>query len=90
LNCELRIRNGEFAIRNSQFLIPSLPSAICNLLKEIVMGAYDLEEVVRRWQQGRLTTEQAVGQMLLLLCGFEERLQELERRFAAEAKRGAP
>lgn len=54
------------------------------------MGAYDLAEVVRRWRQGRLTTEQAVGQMLLLLCGFEERLQELERRSAAEAKRGAP
>ncbi len=54
------------------------------------MGTYELEEIIRRWQQGRLTTEQAVGQILLLLRGFEARLRELERRSAAEAKGGGP
>jgi hypothetical protein len=75
--------NGELRVRNLQ-------SAICNLLRETLMGTYGLEEVTRRWQQGRLTTERAVGQILLLLRVFEERLREMERRLGPESGRGAP
>ena len=54
------------------------------------MGTYGLEKVSRRWQQSRLTTEQAVGQVLLLLRALEERLRALERRLGPGPERGAP
>ena len=44
------------------------------------MGTYGLEGVVRAWEQERLTTEQAIGQTLLLLRELEERLRYTERR----------
>lgn len=44
------------------------------------MGTYSLEGVVRAWEQERLTTEQAIGQILLLLQELEERLRSTERR----------
>ena len=47
------------------------------------MGTYGLKEVIRRWEQGRLTTEQAIGQLLLLLCAVEERLVALENRLSS-------
>lgn len=43
------------------------------------MSTYGLAEVIQRWRQGTLTTEQAIGQILLLLQIVEERLRELER-----------
>lgn len=42
------------------------------------MGTYGLDEVIRRWGQGALTAEQAIGQILLLLQVVEERLRYLE------------
>lgn len=42
------------------------------------MGTYGLDGVLTEWKQGTLTTEQAVGQMLLLLKQLEERVRELE------------
>ena len=47
------------------------------------MGAYKLEEVIRLWDLGKLTTEQAIGQILMLIKERDERLQELEGRVAA-------
>ncbi len=44
------------------------------------MGTYGLEGVIRAWAQGRLTTEQAIGQILLLLQELEERIRSAERR----------
>ena len=41
---------------------------------------YGLEGVLRRWEVGKLTTEQAIGQLLLLLRQLDERVQELENR----------
>ncbi len=43
------------------------------------MGVYSLEEIIRRWQQGDLTAEQAIGQLLQLVRELEARLAELER-----------
>ena len=43
------------------------------------MGTYGLEGVLREWQTGNLTTEQAVGQILLLLQDLERRVAELEK-----------
>ncbi len=42
------------------------------------MGTYGLDGVLTEWKQGTLTTEQAVGQMLLLMKQLEERVRELE------------
>ena len=44
------------------------------------MGTYGLEGVLSAWKIGKLTTEQAVGQILQLLLEFDGRLAELERR----------
>lgn len=50
------------------------------------MGIYSLEELIRRWQTGDLTTEQAIGQILLLLKELARRVSELEQSRARQAK----
>lgn len=49
------------------------------------MSTYDLDEMIKRWAQDKLTTEQAVGQILLYLQGVVQRLGKIER--FAEAQR---
>lgn len=44
------------------------------------MGTYGLEGVILAWERGQLTTEQAIGQVLLLLQELEEQLRRVERR----------
>lgn len=44
------------------------------------MGTYGLEGVIRAWEREELTTEQAIGQILLLLQELEERIHGIERR----------
>ena len=44
------------------------------------MSTYGLEEVIQRWSAEKLTVEQAIGQILLLIREMDERLQELENR----------
>jgi len=44
------------------------------------MGTYGLEGVIHAWEQEQLTTEQTIGQILLLLQELEEHLRRLERR----------
>ena len=44
------------------------------------MGTYGLEGVIRAWEREQLTTEQAIGQILLLLQKLEERIHSIERR----------
>ncbi len=44
------------------------------------MGTCGLEGVLTMWKAGKLTNEQAIGQMLQLLEIIERRLGELERR----------
>jgi hypothetical protein len=48
--------------------------------QEGVMGTYGLEGVIRAWELEKLTTEQAVGQILQIIVGLEERLRDLEHR----------
>lgn len=51
------------------------------------MGTYGLQELIRRWGRDQLTTEQAIGQILLLLVELDKRLQKLERRRESPPKR---
>jgi hypothetical protein len=44
------------------------------------MGTYGLEGVIRAWEREQLTSEQAIGQILLLLQELEERMHRIERR----------
>jgi hypothetical protein len=43
------------------------------------MSNYNLDELITRWEHEKVTTEQAVGQALLLLRSLVERVEELER-----------
>jgi len=47
------------------------------------MSAYKLEELMRLWAASKVTTEQAIGQILQLIKERDERLQELEGRVSA-------
>jgi len=51
------------------------------------MGTYGLPELIRRWGREQLTTEQAIGQILLLLVELDKRLRKLERRRESLSKR---
>lgn len=42
------------------------------------MSAYDLDTVLKKWERDELSTEQAVGQILLLLQTILHRLGRLE------------
>ena len=54
------------------------------------MGTYGLEGVMTRWKAGKLSNEQAIGQILQLLEIVEQRLNEAERRERARRERQAP
>ena len=43
------------------------------------MSNYNLDELIIRWEHEKVTTEQVVGQMLLMLRSLAERVEELER-----------
>jgi hypothetical protein len=42
------------------------------------MSAHELEKVIKLWELEKLTVEQAIGQILLLIKERDERLRELE------------
>ncbi|MCI0395596.1 MAG: hypothetical protein L0332_01980 [Chloroflexi bacterium] len=46
------------------------------------MGSYNLPEIIQMWEHDKLTTEQAVGQLLLQLQELAERVGQLEQRVA--------
>jgi hypothetical protein len=50
------------------------------------MSAYKLKDVIRMWELGELTTEQAIGQILMLIQERDKRLRELEGRVSALRK----
>jgi len=52
------------------------------------MSTYGLERVIHMWSVDKLTAEQAIGQILLLMQEMEERVKELERRADAQRVRG--
>jgi hypothetical protein len=45
------------------------------------MGNYNLDELITLWEREKLTTEQAVGQILLMLRALSEQIRDLERRW---------
>ncbi len=43
------------------------------------MGSYTLDEVIKRWTRADMTTEQVVGQTLLILQDIARRVGTLEK-----------
>ncbi|MDA0243640.1 MAG: hypothetical protein OT477_09515 [Chloroflexi bacterium] len=44
------------------------------------MSAYDFETVLKKWEKGELTAEQAIGQVLQLIQVMTNRVGLLERQ----------
>ena len=44
------------------------------------MGTYPIETIIREWTKGKLTNEQAIGQVLQLIQELQTRLKEIETR----------
>ncbi len=54
------------------------------------MGTYPLETLIRKWGLSELTTEQTIGQILLILQELIRRVEALEeRREEAHRKRSS-
>lgn len=54
------------------------------------MSAYPFDELLRLWAQGKLTTEQAVGQILQHVQELQKRVGRLERRLSPTRESLAP
>jgi hypothetical protein len=50
------------------------------------MSSYNLNQLIKKWTKEELTTEQAVGQLLLQLQALSTRLGTLEKRFEKNRK----
>lgn len=48
------------------------------------MGSYSLGAILQKWEKGELSTEQAVGQTLLVVQELSDRVGNLERRIIGE------
>jgi hypothetical protein len=44
------------------------------------MGTYSLEHIIQEWGKGKLTEEQVVGQILLIIQGIQKQLALVESR----------
>jgi hypothetical protein len=50
------------------------------------MSSYNLEQIIRKWTKEELTTEQAIGQILLQMQLLSVRVGTLEKRFEKKRK----
>lgn len=64
----------------TRFYLSNRYTVTCENLEGWSMGNYTLDELINRWEREKLTTEQVVGQMLLILRSLTERVRDLERR----------
>jgi hypothetical protein len=93
---------GDF-LPQSAVLIISLASAVtfwhfqwkrhfCFMDKQLhwraFMSAYDLKQIVRMWEREKLTSEQAIGQILLQTQILSERIGVLEQYVSEMKGRG--
>ncbi len=50
------------------------------------MSSYNLNQLIKMWAQEELSTDQAVGQMLLQMQALSARIGELEKRLEQNRK----
>lgn len=46
------------------------------------MGTYSLEYVIQGWKKGKLSAEQVIGQILLMIQEIRRQLAQIEARLA--------
>lgn len=63
----------------ARFYLGNRYTVTCENMEGWPMGNYTLDELITRWEREKLTTEQVVGQMLLILRSLTERVRDLER-----------
>jgi hypothetical protein len=54
------------------------------------MGTYSLETLIRKWGLNELTTEQAIGQIFLILQSLVRRVEALEGRGEGPRRKRSP
>jgi hypothetical protein len=56
------------------------------------MGTYSLEHIIQEWGKSKLTEEQVIGQILLIIQGIHKQLALVEGRLAhlEQVKREPP
>ncbi len=56
------------------------------------MGTYSLEHIIQEWGKSKLTEEQVIGQILLIIQGIHKQLALVEGRLARleQVKREPP
>ena len=52
------------------------------------MSTYDIETILNKWERGTITAEQAIGQVLLHMQAFSQRLGYLEKLLEFRRKQG--
>ena len=52
------------------------------------MSAYDFETILKKWERDELSTEQAIGQILLVLENLMQRVGRLEIAQANSRRKG--
>ena len=52
------------------------------------MSAYELDAILKKWERAELSTEQAIGQILLLLQNISDRVGRLEVAQSEIRRRG--
>lgn len=50
------------------------------------MSAYELDTVLKKWERGDLSAEQAIGQVLQLLQELSARVGQLERKVTGDGR----
>ena len=60
----------------------------CDYSKERSVSHYTIDELIARWKQEELSTDQMIGQLLLLLKEIDRRLKDLRQESCRKA--GAP
>ena len=54
------------------------------------MAAYSLDTLVQCWARNQLTSEQAIGQILQILCDLEVRVKRLEQAIPSASTPSTP
>jgi hypothetical protein len=54
------------------------------------MGTYDWQQLIQRWQSGELSSEQAIGQLILQVKALSERVGRLEVESKARWRKKNP
>ena len=73
------VYNAKDRHRRQKFFLPTFTRTRV-WERETQMGTYPIETIIHEWAKGKLTNEQAMGQVLQLIQELQDRLKEIEIR----------